>query len=266
MPKYIKLFENFIGEASADLLTTVRDTAKVKWTVYKNTLRLSSRKFGKLMFIADAATVKEKGFNLVAMISSANSNLVKNLKGAGGAASPEQNGKLSDLPNGEPDFPFSGRYLFKITEAEGSAKIDLIAELMDGVSPAGSAERSTVTGGLTIDKLFGKPGVEASFDAAVKKAGMKQPIAYIRIVNTPALQVAVDRDPSIKTLLDAQAASQSKEDQAAKEKELNVKVKAALNSAISQESDPAARAELQRILSQHESDVEKTSATLASIK
>ena len=247
MPKYIKLFESFISEAATGLMTSFVDTKKVKWTEYQKIFKLCTKKLGKLMAITNST----ESFNLVVMLTTTDQTAMAALKAAGGIAATEQSGTLDALPGGEPKYAFSARYLFTIP-ADGSAKIDLIGDIVDGIgvsSSAGSAGTSGTAGsaGTIADKMFG--AASAGFDKAMQEAGVKQVAAYLRMINDPALQAAAGHDPSIKTLLDAQAtptATQAERD--AKEKEIEPKVKAALAAKLSQvqidfntNQDPAAK-------------------------
>lgn len=251
MPKYIKLFESFISEAAGDLITNPADTTKVKWSVYLKTFKLTTKKLGKMMFITDAETVKSTGYNMVVMAAASDSGLNTSLKNAGGIATSEQTGMLTDLPNGESNFAFSARFAFKITEGDGTAKIDSVSDLMDGIGLVSSAGSAGTSGLSTVDKMFGQAGVGAKFDTAMQNAGIKQTAAYLRLINDPALQVAANNDASIKTLLDAQAAALAQADKNAKEKEIEPKVKAALTAAITKEQNPENKKKLQDLLTQY---------------
>jgi hypothetical protein len=254
MPKYIKLFESFISEATTGPMTSFVDTKKIKWTEYQKTFKLCTKKLGKLMAILDAKAASDSGFNLVVMLTTADLTAIAALKAAGGRAAIEQSGVLADLPGGEPNYAFSARYLFTI-QADGSAKIDSIGDIVDGIGASGSAGSAGSAGlagsagsaGNIADKMFG--AASAGFDKAMQEAGVKQVAAYLRMINDPALQAAAGQDSSIKTLLDAQAlptATQAERD--AKEKEIEPKVKAALIAKLTQvqaefnaAQDPAAK-------------------------
>lgn len=237
MPKYIKLFESFIGEAADDLITVFNDTSKVKWTDYASIFKLSSKKLGKIMVVTDAAKVKELGYNVLAMLTIADNAVIAKLKDAGGLALATQSGTLEQLPGGEPNYSYSARFGFKVTEKIGSAKIDSISDILDGLGTTGSAGTAGTAGtsgsaGSAADKMFG--AASAGFDKAMQEAGVKQIAAYLRMINNPALQSAAGQDPSIKTLLDAQAAAVTQADKDAKEREIEPKVKAALTSRLAQ--------------------------------
>jgi hypothetical protein len=234
MPKYIKLFESFIGEAADDLMTVFNDTSKVKWTVYSSIFKLSSKKLGKMMAVTDANKVKELGYNVLAMLTVADNAVITKLKDAGGLALTTQSGTLEQLPGGEPNYAYSARFGFKVTEKLGSAKIDSISDILDGLGTTGSAGTAGTSGsaGSAADKMFG--AASANFDKAMQEAGVKQIAAYLRMINNPALQSAAGQDPSIKTLLDAQAAAVTQADKDAKEREIEPKVKAALTSRLAQ--------------------------------
>ena len=256
MPKYIKLFESFIGEAAGDLMTSFSDTAKVKWVAYKQTFKLCTKKLGKMMVVTDANSVKELGFNLVVMLTSPDTAVINALKSAGGIAATQQTGTLDGLPGGESNYSYSARYLFKVTEADGTNKIDTVSNLMDGINVAGSAGTSGSAGLSAFDKFF-TSGSEAGFNAAMQKAGISQVAAYLRLINNPALQAAAGQDASIKTLLDAQASALTVNDKNAKEKEIEPKVKTALAALLSQakldydsSSDPNAKKAAQAKASQ----------------
>lgn len=234
MPKYIKLFESFISEATTTLMTSFIDTKKVKWTEYIPNFKLCTKKLGKLMAITDSKMTASMGYNLVVMLTTTDPTAVAALTAAGGKAAAEQSGVLDSLPGGEPKYAFSARYLFAIT-TDGSAKIDSIADIVDGIVVSGSAGTAGSAGsaGTFADKMFG--AASAGFDKAMQAAGVKQVAAYLRMINDPALQAAAGQDSSIKTLLDAQAiptATQAERD--AKEKEIEPKVKAALAAKLAQ--------------------------------
>ena len=238
MPKYIKLFESFIREGATDPMITFADTGKVKWTDYLKIFKLSNKKLGKMMAITDADQVKAKGSNIIVMLTISDNTVNSKLKAIGGIALVEQSGKLSELPNGEPDYAFSARYGFKVTEQEGAAKIDAISDILDGISSTGSAGSAGSAGKAGIpgsasdaaDKIFGT-AASAGFDKAMQAAGVKQVAAYLRMINDPALQAAAGQDATIKTLLDAQASVTTQAEQDAKEREIEPKVKAALKAA-----------------------------------
>jgi hypothetical protein len=232
MPKYIKLFESFIGEGADDLMTAFTDTSKVKWTDWAGIFKLSNKKLGKMMVVTDATKVKELGYNVVAMLTISDNAVIAKLKASGGLALAVQSGTLDQLPGGEPNYAYSARYGFKVTEKDGAVKLDAISDILDGVSSTGSAGTAGTAGtsgsaGSAADKMFG--AASAGFDKAMQAAGVTQVSAYLRMINDPALQAAVSQDATIKTLLDAQAlptATQAERD--AKEKEIEPKVKAAL--------------------------------------
>jgi len=237
MPKYIKLFESFIREGANDPMTTFADTGKVKWTDYLKIFKLSNKKLGKMMAVTDAAKVKDLGSNIVAMLTISDNAVNSKLKAIGGIALVEQSGKLPALPNGEPDYAFSARYGFKVTEQDGVAKIDAISDILDGVNStgsAGSAGKAGTSGSASnaADKMFGT--ASAGFDKAMQAAGVQQVAAYLRMINDPALQAAAGQDATIKALLDAQASAATPADKDAKEKEIEPKVKAALTAKLVQ--------------------------------
>ena len=238
MPKYIKLFESFIREGANDPMTTFADTGKVKWTDYLKIFKLSNKKLGKMMAVTDAAKVKDLGSNIVVMLTISDNAVNSKLKAIGGTALVEQSGKLSALPNGEPDYVFSARYGFKVTEQDGAAKLDAISDILDGVNSTGSAGSAGKAGtsgsaGTAADKMFGA-AASAGFDKAMQAAGVQQVAAYLRMINDPALQAAAGQDATIKALLDAQASAATPADKDAKEKEIEPKVKAALTAKLVQ--------------------------------
>jgi len=238
MPKYIKLFESFISEGATDPMTTFADTSKVKWTDYLKIFKLSNKKLGKMMAVTDAAKVKDLGSNIVVMLTISDNAVNSKLKAIGGTALVEQSGKLSALPNGEPDYIFSARYGFKVTEQDGAAKLDAISDILDGVNSTGSAGSAGKAGtsgsaGTAADKMFGA-AASAGFDKAMQAAGVQQVAAYLRMINDPALQAAAGQDATIKALLDAQASAATPADKDAKEKEIEPKVKAALTAKLVQ--------------------------------
>ena len=232
MPKYIKLFESFIREGADDLITTYTDTTRVKWTNYSTMFKLSTKKLGKMMAVTDAAQVKSLGYNVLVMLTIADNAVITKLKSIGGIALAVQSGTLEQLPNGEPNYAYSARFGFKVTEAEGAAKLDAISDILDGISSTGSAGSagSAGTSGSAngfADKLFGA-AASAGFDKAMQAAGVKQVAAYLRMINDPALQAAAGQDATIKTLLDDQASVTTQAERDAKEKEIEPKVKSAL--------------------------------------
>ena len=238
MPKYIKLFESFIREAETSLMTSFVDTPKAKWTQYQTTLKLCTKKLGKLMAVPDVKAASGVGGNLIVMLTTTNPTAIAALKAAGGIAATEQSGVLTDLPGGEPNYAFSARYIFKIG-TDGSAKIDSIADIVDGIGVSGSAGTAGKAGtsgstSAVADKLFGA-AASAGFDKAMQAAGVQQVAAYLRMINDPALQAAAGQDQSIKALLDAQAlptATPAERDAA--EKQIEPKVKAALIAKLTQ--------------------------------
>jgi hypothetical protein len=238
MPKYIKLFESFISEGANDPMTKFADTGKVKWTDYLQLFKLSNKKLGKMMAITNAAQIAKTGSNIVAMLTISDNTVNSKLKAIGGTAVVEQSGKLSALPNGEPDYVFSARYGFKVTEQDGAAKLDAISDILDGVNSTGSAGSAGKAGtsgsaGTAADKMFGA-AASAGFDKAMQAAGVQQVAAYLRMINDPALQAAAGQDATIKTLLDAQASAATPAEKDTKEKEIEPKVKAALTAKLVQ--------------------------------
>ena len=237
MPKYIKLFESFISEGADDLMTTFTNTTKVQWTDYQSIFKLANKKLGKMMVVTDATKVKDLGYNVLAMLTLSDNAVNSQLTSIGGIALTVQSGTLDNLPNGEPTYAYSARYAFKITEKDGSTKIDSVSDILDGISSTGSAGSAGSAGtsgsaSNAADKMFG--AASAGFDKAMQSAGVKQVAAYLRMINDPALQAAAGQDSTIKTLLDAQASAATPAEKDAKEKEIEPKVKAALTAKLAQ--------------------------------
>lgn len=254
MPKYIKLFDSFIFEAASDPIQTLPETATVKWTNYQTDLRLSSKKFGKLMAVGGEALKKAK-FNLSVVLAVSNPTVESELKALGGTPSTTQNGVLKNLPNFEPDYAYNSNYLFTITEADGAAKLDKIANALDGKSSSGTSGTSGTAGtaGDAAARIFGK--ASAGFDKAMKDAGMVNILGFMKLVNNPAVQLAANNDAKLKKMIDDQGYEKLPDSTRAEmEKKIEPEVRRVLNDLITKEQDPNIKKNIQNLLSGYKPD------------
>lgn len=162
MPKYIKLFENFIGEAvpyTFDPTNTVLTGA----TLLSDGMYYSIFKLGRVYVAAkDGESVKSAPGNVSVTLDSNNPTLQKQLVALGGKLDAKANGEIKE-PNGGVYKHLAKIHFNFADSATGEPVIKKIIDLLSGVTASSSGTSGTAgTSGkaedkLTIaDQIFGK--------------------------------------------------------------------------------------------------------------
>ena len=187
MPKYIKLFEAFVNEAT-DLYVlnpTEPPTSSqgLTWNEYPGgALKYAKLQLGRLWAIIDATAVETSRTNFFATVNSADPATIASLLSIGGFKSAKDyQGTMPDQPS---DYSYKARIQFGIMPSE-IAKIDTIAQILNGTytGSAGTAG-SAGTSGQILGKEF-----DAAFQNLKASTGLKNMESFRVVINlTPQEQ------------------------------------------------------------------------------
>ena len=161
MPKYIKLFENFIGEAVPYALDPTK-TVLTGATLLNDSMYYAIFKFGRVYVVTkDGDVAKKAPGNVSVTLDAKNPTLEKSLIALGGKLDPAASGSISE-PNGGTYKHFSKIYFTLADVATGEKTLGQIVNLLNGVSTSSSGTSGTAgTSGSTdanklTDSIFGK--------------------------------------------------------------------------------------------------------------
>ena len=159
MPKYIKLFENFIGEAVPYALDPTK-TVLTGATLLNDSMYYAIFKLGRVYVVTkDGDVAKKAPGNVSVTLDSKNPALEKSLIALGGKLDPASTGSISE-PNGGAYKHFSKIYFTLADAATGEKTLGQIVNLLNGVSTgssgtSGSAGTSGKPDSNLADSIFG---------------------------------------------------------------------------------------------------------------
>ena len=163
MPKYLKLYEAFVNEASSALYVldvSTYSSATVRWQKYSDQLQFAEFALGRIWGITDAATVTSKNINFYATTNSADSGTINNLTAIGGTRTSQQDGTYP----GNPTYNYKGQVAFAIKSSELS-KLETIGQILSGTY-VGSAGTSGTSGTAGTAGTSGTSGATGATGAA----------------------------------------------------------------------------------------------------
>ena len=187
MPKYIKLFEAFVNEATDLYVLNPTEppisSQGLTWTEYSGDLRYAKLQLGRLWAITDAVAVEKNRINFSATVNSADPATIASLLSIGGFKA-NQSLYTGTVPEQPSDYSYKARINFGIIPSE-IAKIDTIAQILNGTytGTAGTAG-SAGTSGQILGKEF-----DAAFQKLKASTGLKNMESFRVVINlTPQEQ------------------------------------------------------------------------------
>lgn len=159
MPKYIKLFENFISEAAPYELD-VTNTALTGAKPYTDSLYYAIYNLGRAyVAVKNNNSVAKSPGNLIVTLDSRNPDVEKALTALGGKMDPKSNGELSE-PSGGVYKHFAKFYFTLGDTTTGNELISKVVNVLNGVTQsssgtAGTADTTNATGKNLADSVFG---------------------------------------------------------------------------------------------------------------
>lgn len=193
MPKYIKLYEAFINEATNlyVLNPNTYSSTTVRWQKYSDDLYFAEFSLGRLWGLTKAADVEAKSINFFATTNSADSLVLNNLTQQGGIRTNQQDGSYP----GNPTYNYKGQVAYAIKPADIS-KLETIGGVLNGTY-VGSSGTSGSAGTSGTAGLLGKQ-LEDQYDKMMKDSGFKTTEAFMRLINGySAAQQQIIKDPDL---------------------------------------------------------------------
>jgi hypothetical protein len=162
MPKYIKLFENFISEAAPYALDPT-NTTLTGAKLYTDSMYYAIYKSGRAyVAVKNNNSVTKAPGNLIVTLDSKNPTIEKALAELGGKMDPKASGELSE-PSGGVYKHFAKFYFTLGDTTTGNALISKVVNVLNGetqsssgtAGTAGTADAANSTGKNLADSVFG---------------------------------------------------------------------------------------------------------------
>lgn len=203
MPKYIKLFEAFINEATGLYIYDNNNPPIIAQGTWKDygpppaKLKYVKLTLGRLWAVADEPTVTSTGYNFYTTVDSADAVIANNLISIGGSkfGTSEYQGDMPD-DDGR-NYSWKAKIRFSIKASEIS-KLDDIANILSGTYSGTSGTSGTA--GSAGDS---GAGLGQKFDAEFQKlraqTGLKNQESMMVVINLTAMEQAMFFDPNFKS-------------------------------------------------------------------
>lgn len=213
MPKYIKLFETFVTEASPYKFDPTK-TALTGAALYAKGLYVVKFPLGRVFLATeDSESLQKAPGNVTITLNAANPAALKALVALGGVADSKPTGEMNEPTGGV--YKHANKLYFTLADsATGEPKLSQIAKVLGQAAPTSGSTGTSGTAGTAgkagnyADSFFGKDVMDKFRSHVSSVTGT----AYVAATSIPAYQAAIqNKELNAKLTKDTEFANLTKQ-------------------------------------------------------